>query len=378
VKNAHSEFDANAPLTEQASYWWILLNEGGATVADRQAFGEWVGRSPERIEAFLQTAWLTKGLESKKTRWPDTPIEAVIREAKSASVEVVSLSRQPNGDRNRNQDGQILCASNAEAPVPRLAKRYVAQASPWPRIAVAVTLALVLASAAFYLFLQPERFQTLLGEQRSVVLKDGSVITLNTSSAIEVRMTKDHRVIKLISGEALFQVAHDATRPFDVTAGDTTVRAVGTQFNVNRGTAGTIVTVVEGKVAVSAPPASSDQGKQKDLPLAAGEQLTVAARTVSRPTRANVAAATAWTQRRLVFKDRPLSEVAAEFNRYNYRAIEIQSPELRAQEVTGVFQANDPESFMTFISRIPDVVVERSADNMRLVVRQEPQSRSSQ
>jgi len=70
------------------------------------------------------------------------------------------------------------------------------------------------------------------------------------------------------------------------------------------------------------------------------------------------------------YENRPLGEVAAEFNRYNRQSIDIRSPELRSQEVTGVFQANDPDSFMLFLAKIPDVNIERSADNRSFVVTQ--------
>jgi transmembrane sensor len=84
--------------------------------------------------------------------------------------------------------------------------------------------------------------------------------------------------------------------------------------------------------------------------------------------------ATAWTQRRLIFEHRQLGEVAEEFNRYNRQVIEIQSAELRSQEVTGVFQANDPASFLTFLARLPGVTIENSADHSRFVVTQEAQT----
>jgi transmembrane sensor len=243
-----------------------------------------------------------------------------------------------------------------------------------PRISVAAAIALTVLAGASYFLLSPQRFLTALGEQRSVVLNDDSVVTLNTSSSIEVRMSKDHRTVTLLSGEALFQVAHDISRPFDVKTGDTTIRAVGTQFDVDRRAAGTTVTVVEGKVAVFTASAGTKGGEADNLPLTAGEQLTVAPRSKSHAVRANVAAATAWTQRRLIFEHRPLGEVAEEFNRYNHQTIDIRSRELRSQEVTGVFQANDPDSFLTFLAKIPDVNVERSADNQRFVVTRDGQT----
>lgn len=341
------ELDPAAPLTAQASFWWVLLNEGTAGAADRRAFAEWVMRSPERVEAFLETARLNRALKSKELRWPDTSVEALVRAAKTSHGNVARL---PFAPRRRSWLALAGITSIAAA-------------------------ALVALATGLYFYLSPQRFETALGEQRSVVLGDGSIVTLNTSSAIEVRLERDHRRVTLLEGEALFQVAHDAKRPFDVTAGETTVRAIGTQFNVDRRDAGTTVTVVEGKVAIlttilinglDAP--GSDTAR---LPLEAGQQLVVSPRLMRHPVHADVATAIAWTQRKLVFDHRELDEVAHEFNRYNRQAIEIQSEELRHQEVTGVFQANDPASFISFLARTPGIKIEASADGTRVVVSQE-------
>src|SRR5262249_7480712 len=121
----------------------------------------------------------------------------------------------------------------------------------------------------------PQRLVIAVEEQRSAVLGDGSLVTLNTASSFEVRMIKDHRIVKLLAGEALFKVAYDSARPFDVTTGDTTVRAVGTQFDVNHRPTSTTVTVVEGRVAVFTTPEGSRDAEQTRLPFEAGEQLTI-------------------------------------------------------------------------------------------------------
>jgi len=139
--------------------------------------------------------------------------------------------------------------------------------------------------------------------------------------------------VKLLAGEALFEVAHDAKRPFDVTTGDTTVRAVGTQFDVDRRAASTTVTVVEGQVAVLTAPDGTLGGKQTTLPLSAGEQLTLAPRSVRQPVRTDVATAIAWTQRKLIFEHRQLGEVAAEFNRY--KPSDHRDPECRTAQPGG-------------------------------------------
>jgi len=325
----------------------MLLNHGDATAADHHAFGEWVARSPERVEAFLQTARLTRALQSKEVRWPDTPVETLLREAKSASGEVIGVPV-----RHRRPASLELSAA------------------PWTRRTVVAGVMMLVAGAAGWFFSSAEHYETAIGEQRSVVLSDGTVVTLNTSSAIKVRLSREHRTVDLLSGEALFEVARDPGRPFDVAAGKTTVRAVGTQFNVDRRQGSTTVTVVEGRVAVftgDEPGGDSDADPSENLPVAAGEQLVVAPNTKPHAAPVNLATATAWTQRKLVFEHRPLGEVAEEFNRYNRQRIEIQSPQLRDQEITGVFEANNPESFMSFLEKIPDVVVERTGDRRVIV-----------
>src|SRR5262245_58523302 len=85
------ELDPTAPLTEQASFWWVLLNEGTASAADHRAFAEWVMRSPERVEAFLETARLNRALKSKELRWPDTSVEELVRAAKASHGNVARL-----------------------------------------------------------------------------------------------------------------------------------------------------------------------------------------------------------------------------------------------------------------------------------------------
>jgi transmembrane sensor len=253
--------------------------------------------------------------------------------------------------------------------------------------AVAASLLAVLAT--LWIVLTPaHRYDTAVGELRSVPLEDGSIVTLNTSSRIDVQFDENHRRIELLEGEALFQVAHDPNRPFDVIAGNATVRAVGTQFNVDLRPKRTVVTVVEGKVAVLSPDAaaaadtpgegrsrtehlqsmSDTRAQQEATYLSAGEQLTLEPRRAALPKLerpADVAVVTAWMQRQLVFDHRPIGEVAEEFNRYNELQIQIEGEALRNEQLTGVFKANDPESFLEFVGRMPGVRIERDTNNKR-------------
>ncbi|HEV7609208.1 MAG TPA: FecR domain-containing protein [Steroidobacteraceae bacterium] len=320
------EPDPTTSLAEQAAYWWQVFHDGEASAAEHREFADWVARSPERVEAYLETARLDKALRAPTVRWPDTSAEQLIRDARTAPAEPVQLPRRAAAEPERRE------------------VRFT------PRLGFALAASLIVAvGIAWTMLRQPEQYMTAFGEQRSVMLADGTRVTLNTASKIEVELGEKHRLVRLVQGEALFEVAHDPTRPFDVSAGNATVRAVGTQFNVDARPRQTTVTVVEGRVAFMT-------GKAPIL--VAGDRLVVdAAGTAVVSHGTNVGAALAWTRHQLVFERRALGEVAAEFNRYNRGRITIESASLREQEVTGVFQSNDPASFVAFLSSIPGVTI---------------------
>lgn len=363
---------AAAPVREQAIHWWVLLHSEDATPADHRAFGEWVMRSPERIAAYLNVARLEVGLKSGAVQWPDTTVDALVREAREqADDNVVALTSRTAAHQSPAED-----AVPVRSPSPL---RWV-----W-RAAAVVLLGLSLIT---WQQQQPQpnlTYATEIGEQRSVLLDDGSLVTLNTDSAIEVAFTSDRRLVQLPKGEALFDVSHDAQRPFEVQVGDVKFRAIGTQFNVDRRDDRTAVTVVEGKVALvpvqagtsSASRDSSMHADDIEAVLSAADRIVIAAngeRSISRLE--NPALATSWLKRQLVFNDRPLREIAGELNRYNRERIVIQDEELADQAITGVIQLNDPAAFVEFVSGIPGVRSAQSSDGTFVIsvapVRQSP------
>jgi transmembrane sensor len=322
--------DPTASLAEQAAYWWQLFQESEASAADHQEFADWTARSREHVEAYLEIALLHKALNAPSVRWPDTSRDELIREASAESPDSEPLQHTPFERQNLKSGGS----------------------SPRWRFALAAAAAAFVALigvGASWLLGQPKIYTTALGEQITVVLGDGTRVTLNTDSTIEVRLRKDHRHVRLMQGEALFEIAPDIARPFDVSAGVATVRAVGTQFNVDKRPRQTTITVVEGRVAFVS----------GEVPmLVAGDRLVVShAGTATITHGVNVVATLAWTRNQLVFDRRPLGEIAEELNRYNRGRIVIESASLRAEEVTGTFQSDNPAAFVEFLSNIPGVVV---------------------
>jgi len=188
----------------------------------------------------------------------------------------------------------------------------------------------------------------------------------------------------------LFRVVKDATRPFIVKVGATLVRAVGTEFDVYAKRGSTIVTVVEGRVAILtdhplAPPTpgvpsaavdtphlsnvqfpSIAPGKIGNILVASGEQLTVSPQEIQKDEHPNIANATAWTQRQLVFESASLSDVADEFNRYNGKQLIVEDPRLDTFHVSGVFSSTDPASLIRFLRARPELRIVETDSQIRI------------
>jgi transmembrane sensor len=191
-----------------------------------------------------------------------------------------------------------------------------------------------------------DRYVTDIGEQRIVTLSDGSVITLNTATELRLHFSTDQRAVELVSGQANFEVAKDAARPFIVTAGNRSVRAVGTQFDVFKSGDRVTVTLIEGKVTVTpivaspAAPVPTSNTKLEEIVLAAGEQLSYGLKSgPTAPRNADIPRVEAWRARKLDFSDTPLTEAIAEANRYSVVQIVLKAPAFKDARISGRFEA---------------------------------------
>jgi len=225
----------------------------------------------------------------------------------------------------------------------------------WTLAASIATLAVVLGTVA-YLRLSFTHYETRIGEQRDVVLEDGSRVTLNTNTAISVRYSGKQRFIELERGEALFSVQHDASRPFDVLARGVLTRALGTEFNVDLRRSSLTVSVLEGAVRVTqedlpgtADAAAAGGSAGAMIPTALGKGQALEFRQdehLVREEKADRRRIDAWRARRIEFSDTPLASAVEEFNRYSTLRLFVGTPELGAVRVTGVFRIGDTEAFL--------------------------------
>ncbi len=225
--------------------------------------------------------------------------------------------------------------------------------------AASVMCIAVVGSAWIYLQAHPS-YSTKVGEQRLIRLADGSSVRLDTDSRIEVAFASDARNVKLERGQAFFEVAHDAARPFLVTAGRVSVRAVGTRFDVRAlGGGQASVTLVEGIVEVRRQGAAP-----QTWTLRPGQQLatTAAAAAVAAPRTVNLEAATSWTSGRVVFQGVPLAAAVEEVNRYAAHRIVLRAPGAAATPVTGSFETGDTDAFVSAVSDLDGLRADRQPD----------------
>jgi transmembrane sensor len=189
----------------------------------------------------------------------------------------------------------------------------------------------------------PAAYTTRLGEIRRLPLSDGSVMTMNSGSELTVTMAQQAREVEITQGEAWFEVAKDATRPFVVASGDVRVRAVGTAFSVRRREMGVEILVTEGVVETWA------QGDRNlHMRLQAGDRATMNASAVidyETGISSSVDRALAWRGGMIDLGGRTLYDAADEFNRYNSRQIIIADPRIAREQLDGLFRVNDPEGF---------------------------------
>jgi transmembrane sensor len=266
------------------------------------------------------------------------------------------------------------------AGLPRVVRRERAFPDPRPW-AIAATLLLVAVAGTFlaHRMEQGPEYVTAIGEQRTVPLDDGSRIALNSNSEIKIEFAAEKRVVRLLRGEAFFEVAHNRERPFVVIAGDNQVTAVGTAFEVRYEPDHIDVTLVEGEVNVTSltepltAPASvsssiSGLGKlsSSGYSMTAGERLTIAKGAPAIVDAPRVDAVTAWRRGEVMLDDTPLNDAVAEMNRYNKSPLVIDENSIATLRVSGIYHTGDSEGFAQTVAQLYGLQVTQDGGQIHL------------
>ncbi|MGH8181356.1 MAG: FecR family protein [Steroidobacteraceae bacterium] len=355
-------------LLEQAAAWRARL--GDAPNPQSEEFCSWLAQGPHNREAWraVQASWDVLGQHA-------------------ASPGVIELRR----------------AALAHA-------HHAFRSTLWPRrfrrpAILAAAAAGVLVAGAF-LFWQQSRtqvFQTGFGERRMVTLSDGSQLTLDSRSEVTVRYTADARALTLVRGQAQFDVAHDVTRPFAVTAEGHKVVATGTAFDVDLLGPKLMVTLLQGHVVVlpqsaatvpwlsHAPAAGADSAtaagarsraasasgdSMSRIYLDPGEQLVMSSSNAPQINHVDIERVTAWERGEIVFDNEPLASVIQRMNRYGPRHIIMGDDRAANLRISGVFHEGDLDGFVSTIASYLSVKAhERPDGNVVLTYPSSPANR---
>ena len=345
------EFDN---VEDIAAFWAVRLSDPECTPEDRYAFEAWKQKDPAHGEVFDR---LQRGNAFVDRHLADPEIQAMVEAARAETRPPVWRQR---GVRQLALAASVVVAVGA-AVLLSLNGGLLPSAGPSDTVAV--------------------QYQTAIGERSTLTLSDGSVVTLNTNSRIDVDFSAEERFIRLGHGQAFFEVAKDIDRPFVVAAGNKRIVALGTAFDVwLDNDNGVQVTLVEGRVQVDAVPSVSPSrtagpavSPVEPIKLEPGERLVAKANFAPAVENTNADEATSWRRGQLIFRDRPLADVVEEMNRYSTQQIVLDPDDSRVLEmqVSGVFNTGRASSFVTALETMHPLKAKRSGQNELTLMWQE-------
>jgi transmembrane sensor len=318
-----SKLRGDSRAAEEAAGWFARLQGEAATGDDWLAFERWLSASPAHAKAYEQ-------LESL---WVDLDHADIVdglgqRPARRALPRDAGTHRRVRPGRRAWIVGGAIAASLAAAAM---------GVGVWPAAS--------------------QTYRTAPGQTRNLTLADGTRIQLNAASQISVSLDRDARRVRMADAEAVFDVAHDTGRPFLITVGDRQVRVVGTQFNLRHRDGRVALTVSRGVVEV----------RPADAPQAAPTRVTVGQQLAHQEgqalqtlTAAEPDVAFAWTNGQLIYRDRPLSEVAADLSRRFATPVRPADAQTGALRFTGVLVTDREPDVLRRLQAFAPIQVEQA------------------
>ena len=305
-------------IDEQAQGWFVRLNGADASEAEWLAFQDWLEADVAHQAAYDRVEQL----------WVD--------------LDAIPASALPAND----ETGDVRPTRRPRWLVP----------------AVGMAAAVLLAVGVWPLLSGGGDVYRTDDEARTVELADGSVIHLNRHSDLKVRLKDGQREVTLSNGEAAFDVAHDASRPFVITAGDHSVQVLGTAFNVVNHEGRFSVSVERGVVAVT--PAHAEAS----LRLTAGQRVDQVGDAEAVMSRVDPARASAWRSGVLVYRNAALTEIADDLSRYLDKPVNV-SASAREIRFTGALRVGEEAIMLEQLRELAPVQVSRSSDGVELTGR---------
>lgn len=301
--------DHSHQATEEALHWFFSLQASSDDHVVWEEFENWKKADPAHANAFevVAEAWKLPEMEIIAQ---DIALAAGYRKQNP----IISIAPARLKKANRNRFFQASIAAAAVILIAIGVQKYPEMMLQWQ---------------ADYL--------TAVGTREEVTLPDGSRMTLNTGSAVALDFEEGKRGVRLLQGEAYFDVVPDASRPFKVASAFSDVEVKGTAFSVRKQSDHDTIVLEHGHVSVTHRGTVSDTAN-----LEAGETITASVTQLSSVEKVDLTTALAWQLGRFVFDDQPFGDVIDEIARYYAHTIIIANSDLRSLKINGTYRIDDP------------------------------------
>lgn len=355
-------------LQEQAAYYVTRLHSGEMSGQEERELERWRQRSEAHEATFMSTLALW---DLSNNLYP--PVEQQAR-GKMSGIRAWGMSAAAAVA--LSVVGAYLLSTETSTPIST--PSAVVEATPRVIDGSTDTTSIAAERLASQKVREHRYLQTGLGEVDTIELSDGSVLTLNSETRIQVAFNQHERHLVLVAGEAFFDVASDAQRPFVIDTGEQEIRVLGTKFNVRKEETGVRVAVVEGKVSVTRMSSLAAADVMDDaalMVLAEDDYLLEAGAMGSFSTSADVVAkasfelvneAQNWRRGVFRFDDASLADVVAEFNRYRTQKIVLADPQTGELRISGVFHFSEGEGLLTALTTSLPVELDRKNDTVTI------------
>jgi transmembrane sensor len=313
VASRHNLTPSDVGIEEQAAAWFLRLSGDDCTDEVRQEFDAWLARSERHEKEYRAFQRLWRQLDS--------------------------LSGDRTKRKKQRKHASVL------------------------GVLVAVSLGIGLLLSGSRQAVVEQTISTGIGEIRRTTLSDGTDADINADSRLVVAFANGARRIRVERGEAVFSVAPDLARPFEVSAGTGVLKDIGTTFGVALANDQVSVNVIEGAVEISI-------AQENDrVIVVGGEQSRYSADKIARPERFDVEAATAWRSGRFVFRDTPLGEVIRQLNMHHERPTRLDDLALERLRVSGVFNTADRDGLLSALETLYPISRDETVDATRLILK---------
>ncbi|SEH13001.1 FecR family protein [Sphingopyxis sp. YR583] len=340
-------------IADKAGEWCMIFAERALTPLEAMAFEDWIEADPEHRQAFERASFIWRALDGKNS----SPALLSMRMEALAAL--------------AGQDD----ARNASIP-PRWWQRPLVRRSGIGALAASIV------AAISFMALQPAsvpagvQYATALGERRVVMLDDGSRLSMDAASEVDVAYSQDKRELVLKSGRAKFDVSKDPLKPFTVIAGDKIIVATGTSFSVEILNGEVNVVLFEGHVAVlnratRKPAVVPSHGRldAADQLLKPGQELSLPAVGAAKLETVDVGMARSWEAGQLSFADEPLAQAVERMNRYSSTKFAIGDAAAGRVAISGVFNSDEVNGFVSGVTDVFPVRTIRRGDEVLFVTK---------